>query len=153
MIAGSQCSRVLAALGDGRWHSVAAIHRQAGTMRLNSRVAELRKRGHVIEHRTVPGKRGACGHQYRLLNPPAQDTAPKFVAPKIPRTAATRYRIYTLGIGSPHCIAAAATPEDLGVALVTMGAEGQFDGVLVGVMDAPTEGEPGRWLVKPWREE
>jgi hypothetical protein len=44
----SQCDRVLAVLADGRAHSITEIHERAGTMRLNSRVAELRKRGHEI---------------------------------------------------------------------------------------------------------
>jgi hypothetical protein len=44
----SQCSRVLDVLADGRSHDIAEIHARAGTMRLNSRVAELRERGHVI---------------------------------------------------------------------------------------------------------
>ena len=40
----SQCDRVLRVLRDGRPHTIAEIHARAGTMRLNSRVAELRKR-------------------------------------------------------------------------------------------------------------
>ncbi len=44
----SQCDRVLAVLIDGQPHSVTEIHDRAGTMRLNSRVAELRERGHEI---------------------------------------------------------------------------------------------------------
>lgn len=149
----TQGQRILRVLADGRWHSTSNIHRQAGNMIVHSRVAELRTRGHEIEHRHVPGRRGACAHQYRWLNPPERSGgAPAFVAPKIPRSTETRYRIYSQAFGSPVCIATAATAEDLGVALVTMGREGQFDGVLVGVMDAPTEGVPGTWLVKPWRE-
>jgi hypothetical protein len=44
----SQCERVLAVLEDGQPHDIQEIHRLAGTMRLNSRVAELRTRGHEI---------------------------------------------------------------------------------------------------------
>ena len=44
----SQCDRVLDVLEDGLAHTIQEIHERAGTMRLNSRVAELRKRGHEI---------------------------------------------------------------------------------------------------------
>jgi hypothetical protein len=44
----SQCARVLAVLQDGKPHSIQEIHERAGTMRLNSRVSELRTRGHPI---------------------------------------------------------------------------------------------------------
>lgn len=39
----SQCSRILAVLADRRPHTVTEIHKRAGTSRLNSRVAELRR--------------------------------------------------------------------------------------------------------------
>lgn len=44
----SQCDRVLAVLKDGRPHTMEEIHQFAGFMRLNSRVSDLRKRGHTI---------------------------------------------------------------------------------------------------------
>lgn len=44
----SQCDRVLVVLADGLPHDIQEIHDRAGTMRLNSRVAELRTRGHEI---------------------------------------------------------------------------------------------------------
>lgn len=44
----SQCDRILRVLSDGRPHSMQEIHRLVGFCRLNSRVAELRKRGHRI---------------------------------------------------------------------------------------------------------
>lgn len=40
----SQCDRIAAVLADGRPHSMEEIHRIVGTCRLNSRIAELRKR-------------------------------------------------------------------------------------------------------------
>ena len=61
----SQCGRVLALLRDGQIHSVPEIHERCGTMRLNSRVAELRTRGHDIECLRIPG-RGAASYAYRL---------------------------------------------------------------------------------------
>lgn len=45
----SQCARVLNVLQDGREHAMREIHERAGFMRLNSRIAELRSRGHNIE--------------------------------------------------------------------------------------------------------
>lgn len=39
----SQCGRVLAVLADGQPHSLQEIHAHAGPMRLNSRIAELRR--------------------------------------------------------------------------------------------------------------
>lgn len=61
----SQCGRVLALLRDGKRHSVPEIHERCGTMRLNSRIAELRTRGHVIECLRIGG-RGAESYVYRL---------------------------------------------------------------------------------------
>lgn len=67
----SQCDRVLAVLSDGRPHSIQEIHDRAGSMRLNSRVADLRKRGLNIVHwsrrsRDVRG-RPVVEHFYRLV--------------------------------------------------------------------------------------
>ena len=46
-------------------------------------------------------------------------------------------------------IATCATPEALGVALVTLGREGEWEGCPLGILD--TEGGTGeRWLVRPW---
>jgi hypothetical protein len=42
--AGSQCARILQVLIDRRPHRMEEIHERAGTMRLNSRMAELRGR-------------------------------------------------------------------------------------------------------------
>lgn len=64
----SQNDRILAVLRDGEWWSTEQIHRRAGFSRLNSRIAELRKRGHVIEHRFVPEEaRGPRAHEYRKV--------------------------------------------------------------------------------------
>lgn len=46
-------------------------------------------------------------------------------------------------------VATCATPEAVGVALVTLGREGEWEGCPVGLLDS--EGEEGeRWLVRPW---
>lgn len=47
-------------------------------------------------------------------------------------------------------IATCATPEAIGVALVTLGREGEWEGCPIGLLD--TMGEKGeRWLVRPWQ--
>lgn len=61
----SQCDRVLAVLRDGDWHDINEIHRRAGTMRLNSRISDLRARGHLIE--CLPN---GAKTQYRLQGSP-----------------------------------------------------------------------------------
>lgn len=50
---------------------------------------------------------------------------------------------------SLEVVATATDPESVGVALITLAAEGEFDECPIGVMDRP-EGQSGRWLVKPW---
>jgi hypothetical protein len=63
--------------------------------------------------------------------------------------------------GNPRCgdcrgegrtrelVATCGTPEALGVALVTLAREGEWEGCPIGVLD--TMGEKGeRWLVRPW---
>lgn len=58
----SQCDGILAVLADGRPHRMEEIHQRVGFCRLNSRVAELRKRGHHIECDKTGGR-----YIYRLL--------------------------------------------------------------------------------------
>jgi len=48
-----------------------------------------------------------------------------------------------------HVLAAAPDAEGLGVALVTLGREGELEECAVGVLDVL--GEPGaKWILKPW---
>lgn len=64
----SQCDLIAAVLADGRWHTAAEIHQRCGFSRLNSRVAELRKRGLAIVCEHVKGAGlGAAAYRYRLL--------------------------------------------------------------------------------------
>ena len=58
----SQCDRILALLADGSEHEMRAIHNAIGFCRLNSRVAELRSRGHNIVCRKQNGE-----YHYRLV--------------------------------------------------------------------------------------
>jgi hypothetical protein len=66
----SQSARILAVLADGNPHLVSEIHARAGYSRLNSRVAELRTRGYVIESFHVGGKTGSEGYGYSLVSSP-----------------------------------------------------------------------------------
>lgn len=63
----SQLSRILDVLNDGKPHSVAEIHRRAGTSRLNSRISDLRKDGYVIRCGTVKGATSSERYTYTLL--------------------------------------------------------------------------------------
>lgn len=63
---GSQCERILAVLADGKLHTTAEIHERAGHSRLNSRIAELRKRGWDVKYEFVGGV-GPAAHAYRLV--------------------------------------------------------------------------------------
>lgn len=66
-----------------------------------------------------------------------------------------RYRIYRLcpGETEPELVATCESEEGVGVALCTLGREGEFDpdqgDCAIGILD--TQGELGRrWLVRPW---
>jgi biotin operon repressor len=158
----SQNARILRALSDGRFHTVANIHRKAGTSRLNSRISELRKQGFEIEHETVAGKTGSLGHRYRLLNPPSQTELARLVdlgihddislpRAEIPRDAVHRYRIYRMVYDVLDLVATASTPEDVGVAIITLGMEGEFDHSCAGILDTHgTDAAKGTWVLDPW---
>lgn len=63
----THCQRILHALRDGEFHTTAALYREVGPCILHSRVSDLRKRGHNVQGRHVPGQTGANGYEYRLL--------------------------------------------------------------------------------------
>lgn len=81
----SHCDLILDALRDGEWHTTADLYRATGGfLILHSRISDLRKRGHNVEGRHVPGQSGADGYQYRLL------PSPTFVGvPKVRREASS----------------------------------------------------------------
>lgn len=64
----SQCDLIANVLRDGRWHTTAEIHRRCGFSRLNSRIADLRRRrSMVIECRHIDGQNsGPNAFEYRL---------------------------------------------------------------------------------------
>lgn len=61
----SQCDRILRVLEDGNWHRMEEVHQRVGFCRLNSRISELRHRGHNI---VCDKSRGV--YKYRLLEEP-----------------------------------------------------------------------------------
>jgi hypothetical protein len=87
----SQEVKVEAVLADGRWHTAAEIHKRCGFMRLNSRIAALRKkRGLLIEcERILNVPNGPDAYRYRLI-PVAtsgDDTVARAQASCVPATS------------------------------------------------------------------
>lgn len=159
----SQNARVLRVLSDGLWHTSSNLVRKTGAKRLNSRMSELRKHGYEIEREAIPGKTGQLGHRYRLTNP----SAPVAVDPRArsrrrsapsevvaPRDMLHRHRLYAMRFDELELVATATTPEDVGVALFTLGNEGEFNGSCVGWLDTHgKEDEKGAWILNPFETE
>lgn len=158
----SQNARIIKALADGRWHSVSNIHLRAGTSRLNSRISELRsKHGFEIEHEKIPGKKGAVGHRYRLLNPPDLDLVSSLVSTdryedaidrdSVPRNQENRYRVYRMYYGDLELVATAENHANLGDVITSLGGKGVFNGTSIGVLDTRgTDETSGSWIINPW---
>lgn len=155
---GSQNARILAALASGRWRTVAAIHRDAGFSRLNSRISELRAHGYRIEHRHNHGpnaSRGSLQHSYRWLDAPGlPDLGPsQGLLPQDERVPEERFRLYTVCNGERTLIATCPDEECVGSAIVTLAREGAFTepGCSLGILDTHGQNEkPGEWLLNPW---
>lgn len=159
---GSQNSKIISALSTGKWLTTRALYRKCGGMILHSRVSELRKHGYEIEHEVIPGKSGALGHKYRLLNPPSPTELDAIVDPEeytspgiprgaVPRDLTHRFRIYRMRYDELDLVATASTPEEVGVAIFTLGMEGVFEGSCAGLLDTHgTSEKPGKWLVDPF---
>lgn len=60
----SQCEKIMRVLEDGEWHTTSEILRAVPSI-VHSRIAELRKRGYIIEHERTGS--GAQGSRYRLV--------------------------------------------------------------------------------------
>lgn len=66
----SHCDQILDALRDNEWHTTADIYKATGGfLILHSRISDLRRKGHHVEGRHVPGETGANGYEYRLVAP------------------------------------------------------------------------------------
>ena len=64
---------------------------------------------------------------------------------------AEAYRIYRLCDNKDlELIATCTDKASVGVALVTLAEEGEFDRCPVGLMFRPEGAEKGKWLIKPW---
>jgi len=64
----SQCARILQLLEyrDGAWTEMPHLARNSGAYAVHSRISDLRKRGHVIQHKNV--QKGREVHSfYRLI--------------------------------------------------------------------------------------
>ena len=71
----SQCACILSELQlqAGEWVSMARLHVSSGSMNVHSRIADLRKRGHTIDHKNErPKGRTAIHSFYRLVLPEPQ---------------------------------------------------------------------------------
>lgn len=68
----TQCGAILARLeaAGGAWVPMPNLAHDSGAYAVHSRVAELRKRGHVIEQRSERDGRRVLSY-YRLANPTA----------------------------------------------------------------------------------
>ncbi len=64
----TQAKQILAVLqsADGRWVSALELHELSGSLCVHSRVADLRKLGHMIVNQTLR-RDGRAVSQYRLL--------------------------------------------------------------------------------------
>ena len=70
----SQNERILQVLREGGRFTTAEIHARAGFSRMNSRVAELRKRGYVIVCTHIEGvPAGPHAQAYELLGEPSRE--------------------------------------------------------------------------------
>lgn len=162
---GSQTSRILAVLWDGRPHSVAEIHRRAGTSRLNSRISDLRRMGCEIEMTRRPGRKGAQGYVYRLVAEPATIEMPREHVEwaraqaeaqqrrdSVPRDGVHRFRLYGVRDGDVLDLLATAEDEhDLGPQILRLGRDGVLRNVCLGVLDTHgTDSHSGTWVVSPW---
>lgn len=159
---GSQCAKLLRALSDNNWHSLADLHRRAGPMIVHSRISDLRKKhGYEIEHRHVEAKRAALSSQYRLVgeatglppDPTTHDGQPRLVLDRdsVPRDAEHRYRIYRVIAGESELVAAVANATEIGNKLLILGKEGQFKESCVGILDTyGTDSISGSWVINPF---
>lgn len=71
-----------------------------------------------------------------------------------PYDPAQRFRVYTVcqGETTRNLIATCASEESLGVAICTLGREGEFVDCALGILDTDPAAIVGqKWILKPWR--
>lgn len=127
----SQSADLLALLSDGQPHEMRDIHRAIGFCRLNSRVSELRGRGHLIECDKSGGQ-----YVYRLLSRPLAETAQEEgslrVSVAIPSVAVSASGVMT------------ASPPPLGTPLDSWTEPNGREGRSQTALPAPVEASPSR---------
>ena len=98
----SQCKQILQVLSDGREHEMRDIHQAVGFCRLNSRVSELRSRGHEIMCR-----RAGEFYFYRLVLNEAPE--PPSSCASLPQVSGAS--LSTPASSNPASLALASTPH------------------------------------------
>lgn len=61
-----------------------------------------------------------------------------------------RYGIYARTSDGRRLLATCGTPEAVGVAIVTLAAEGEFEGKQLGILDHWDQESEREWIVNPW---
>lgn len=155
----SHNARVLHALASGKWVTSAEIERRAGSVRLPSRISELRKRGFQIDHRVVPGAKGKLAHKYKLVNPPPKSEIEGLFTValtgidrgSVPRDKAHRFRIYRMVFDEIDLVATAEDAASLGEAIISLGESDVFSHSCIGILDTKgSAGTKGTWIINPW---
>lgn len=100
--AGSQNARVLEVLADGLPHSASEIHRRAGFMRLNSRVAELRTKEGLDIRCTQIGRAGPEAFVYQLHTPLSEPGSSAAVADTASTAANAASSVVSEAVGEPQ---------------------------------------------------
>jgi hypothetical protein len=77
----SQCDRVLALLSNRRWHNAMELYRLGCVA--HSRVADLRKRGYVIESRRLGLPGPDAIYEYRLVSGPSAKASASHAAGEV----------------------------------------------------------------------
>ena len=75
----SQCACILAELecAPGEWVSLARLHICSGSMAVHSRIADLRRRGHVIEQENRRKPHSRIIHSFYRLKPESRNQNPE----------------------------------------------------------------------------
>jgi hypothetical protein len=77
----------------------------------------------------------------------------RYVTPEVIHPA-ERFAVYRLCDGDERnlqLIATCASPEAVGVVIITLGREGEWDDCPVGVLDRMAEDDQPKWVLKPWK--
>ena len=151
----TEAERVLHVLADGAWHTTTEIRRRAAIHTVGERVKKLRVTGAKIDSERIPRSHH---FRYQWRNIPANlrlavEDGPQPMVGEVPRTQATRFRIYVVPrFGEQLLMDTAATEEEVGRKIVALGNQGQLDGCCLGLLDTrgiAKEVFPGKWLLNP----